>query len=59
MIADGTYVELDAEGAELALDLLARRFGRKHGTRPPAADGRETVCFRIDLHEPSGQAVRR
>jgi hypothetical protein len=59
VIADGTYVELDAEGSELALDLLARRFGRERGTRPPAADGRETVCFRIDLHEPTGRAVRR
>ena len=59
VIADGTYAELDAEGAERALDLLARRFGRERGTRPPAADGRETVCFRIDLREPSGRAVRR
>jgi nitroimidazol reductase NimA-like FMN-containing flavoprotein (pyridoxamine 5'-phosphate oxidase superfamily) len=58
-IADGTYVELDAEGTERALDLLARRFGRERGTRPPAADGRGTVCFRIDLREPTGRAVRR
>jgi len=58
-IADGTYVELDAEGSELALDLLAKRFGRERGTRPPAAEGSETVCFRIDLREPSGRAVRR
>lgn len=58
-IADGTYVELDAEGSERALDLLAARFGRERGSRPPAADGRETVCFRIDLREPSGRAVRR
>jgi uncharacterized protein len=58
-IADGTYAELDDDGAERALDLLARRFGRERGTRPPAAEGRETVCFRIDLREPSGRAVRR
>ena len=59
VIADGTYVELDEAGSERALELLARRFGRARGTRPPAADGRETVCFRIDLREPTGRAVRR
>jgi uncharacterized protein len=59
VIAEGTYAELDEAGAERALDLLARRFGRERGTRPAAADGRGTVCFRIDLREPSGRAVRR
>jgi nitroimidazol reductase NimA-like FMN-containing flavoprotein (pyridoxamine 5'-phosphate oxidase superfamily) len=58
-IADGTYVELDEAGSERALDLLAKRFGRERGARPPAAEGSETVCFRIDLREPSGRAVRR
>ena len=45
VIADGTYVELDAEGAELALDLLARPLRPQARDHPPAADGRETCLL--------------
>ena len=59
VIADGTYVELDGAGSEHALALLARRFGREPDGRRRAVEGRTTVCFRIDLREPAGRAVRR
>ena len=59
VIADGTYVELDAAGSERVLALLARRFGREPDARRRATEGRRTVCFRIDLREPTGRAVRR
>lgn len=59
VIADGTYVELDAAGSERALALLAGRFGREPDGRRQAVEGRKTVCFRIDLRGPTGRAVRR
>lgn len=59
VIADARYVELDEEGSGHALALLARRFGREPGAgRRPSSGERETVCFRLDLREPTGRAVR-
>ena len=59
VIADATYVELDEDGSRHALALLARRFGREPGTGRRPAPGRATVCFRLDLRQPTGRAVRR
>jgi uncharacterized protein len=60
VIADGTYVELDEEESEQALALLARRFAGPGSRARQARPGtRRTVCFRIDLREATGRAVRR
>jgi nitroimidazol reductase NimA-like FMN-containing flavoprotein (pyridoxamine 5'-phosphate oxidase superfamily) len=57
-IAQGRYEELDAEGAERALALLAARFPPSPEGRRPRAEG-TPVAFRIVVDEISGRAVRR
>jgi nitroimidazol reductase NimA-like FMN-containing flavoprotein (pyridoxamine 5'-phosphate oxidase superfamily)/RimJ/RimL family protein N-acetyltransferase len=59
VIAEGTYVELDADEAQQALALLGARFaGSGREPRRPSPGGATVVCFRIDLDEPTGRAVR-
>ena len=57
-IAQGRYEELDAEGAERALALLAARFPPAGGDRRPRAEG-APVAFRIVIDELTGRAVSR
>ena len=57
-IVQGRYEELDADGAERALALLAARFPSSGGTRRPRAEG-TPVAFRIVVDEITGRAVRR
>ncbi|HXV33537.1 MAG TPA: pyridoxamine 5'-phosphate oxidase family protein [Gaiellaceae bacterium] len=57
-IVQGRYEELDAEGAERALRLLAARFPPSPAGRRPRAEG-TPVAFRIVVDEITGRAVRR
>ena len=57
-IAQGRYEELDAEGAERALALLAARFASRGTGSRPRADG-TPVAFRFVIDEITGRAVRR
>lgn len=62
-IVHGDYEELDGEGSERALKLLAERFRRvgEEGSSRPRHDANSTrmVCFRIRIREATGRAVRR
>ena len=57
-IAQGRYEELDADGAERALALLAARFASRWTGSRPRAEG-TPVAFRIVIDEITGRAVRR
>jgi len=59
VIAQARYEELDAAGAERALELLAARFPGGRRRRPAGGAERRTVCFRLVLEETTGRAVRR
>ena len=57
-IAQGRYEELDADGAERALALLAARFAPRGTGSRPRAEG-PPVAFRIVIDEITGRAVAR
>lgn len=67
VIVQGTYEELDEEGAALARQLLSERFaqpsnnGGAGGTKAqrPRAEGRTPVAFRIRATEITGRKVQR
>lgn len=62
-IVHGDYEELDREGSERALELLAERFerGGEEGAsrRRHDAGSTRTVCFRVRIREVTGRAARR
>ena len=57
-IAQGRYEELDADGAERALTLLAARFASRGAGSRPRTEG-TPVAFRIVIDEITGRAVTR
>jgi uncharacterized protein len=63
VIIQGRYHELDDEGAQHALQLLADRFASRHtegdGERRQRASDRPTVAFRIEIDEATGRSVTR
>jgi nitroimidazol reductase NimA-like FMN-containing flavoprotein (pyridoxamine 5'-phosphate oxidase superfamily) len=62
VIVEGTYEELDAEGAARALALLVERFapgGSRQRSRDDSLPGRKPVAFRIRPEELSGRRVVR
>jgi len=63
VIVQGRFEELDGEGAQRALGLLAARFAARRsgegGERRQRASGRPTVAFRIEIDEATGRSVTR
>jgi nitroimidazol reductase NimA-like FMN-containing flavoprotein (pyridoxamine 5'-phosphate oxidase superfamily) len=63
VIVQGRYVELDGDGSQKALMLLADRFASRRspedGERRQRASGRPTVAFRIEILEATGRTVVR
>jgi uncharacterized protein len=61
-IVQGTYEELEGDGAERALALLTERFAERSATSEDERRRRgngSAVAFRIRLDEVTGRAVRR
>ena len=62
-IVRGIYEELAGAEAEHAIELLAARFGRTgeedRRERRHDGGGQATVCFRIEIQDVTGRAVRR
>jgi nitroimidazol reductase NimA-like FMN-containing flavoprotein (pyridoxamine 5'-phosphate oxidase superfamily) len=64
VIVQGTYEELDGEGAAVALRLLSERFSRPLGAgggevQRPRGEGRVPVAFRIKAGVITGRKVER
>jgi nitroimidazol reductase NimA-like FMN-containing flavoprotein (pyridoxamine 5'-phosphate oxidase superfamily) len=62
VIIQGRYHELDDEGAQHALGLLAARFAARRssdGERRQRASDRPAVAFRIEIDEATGRSVTR
>jgi nitroimidazol reductase NimA-like FMN-containing flavoprotein (pyridoxamine 5'-phosphate oxidase superfamily) len=60
-ILQGTYEEVEGDDKDATLAVLRERFAQpgSSGARRPAADERESVCFRIRVREATGRAVAR
>jgi len=62
VIVQGSYEELEGEGAVHTLSLLVDRFARRSSNgaaQRPRGEGRSPVAFRIRAHEVTGRKVER